>query len=80
MANQYNLHVDSKSDPKLDSNPNLSEYYIATIKPQILKAFQKDPTLDWVSFTLLELGVTHVLHIGAADSTDPGWQSFKKRD
>ena len=77
IANRNNLQVNSKSNAKLESNPNLTDYYIATIKPQILRAFRQDPTLEWVSFTLLDSGDTHVLHIGAADRTDPGWQSFK---
>lgn len=77
-ANQYKLQVESKSDAKLESSPNLTDYYIVTIKPQILMAFQQVPSLEWVSLTLLDSGDTHVLHIGAADRTDPSWQSFRR--
>ena len=65
--------------PEIRRKPGESElnkYYINTLKPQTITAFQKDPTLEWVSFTLLESQDPPVLHIGAVDSTDPRWDSF----
>lgn len=59
------------------SDTGLSQYYLNTIKPQILTAFRKDPSLKWVSFTLLETSATPVLHIGAVNSTDPRWGAFR---
>ena len=75
--NRYEISAELDSDPKLESDKELSQYYVNTLKPQILTALRRDLNLEWVSFTLLKSGTTPVLHIGAVDSNDPSWESFK---
>ena len=66
-----------KVPDKLSAETQLNDYYLNVLKPQIISAFKANPTLEWVSFTLIQSEDPPILHIGAVDSTRPNWVSFR---
>ena len=68
---------DVRKMPDKSPETQLNEYYLNVLKPQMISAFKADPTLEWVSFTLLQSEDPPILHIGAVDSTSPNWVSFQ---
>ena len=59
-------------------NNETTQHYDKNVKPAILAAFQKDPGLPWVSFTLLLRDGTPIVHVATINKSYDGWIEFQK--
>ena len=61
-----------------DPDEKTTQHYEKMVKPAILAAFQKNPGLPWVSFTLVLRNGIPVVHVASTNKSYDGWIEFRK--